>query len=115
MKAIDIKHAEVGTVTSRVDGAVRFAIITPELTLEQRATVLGLHGRNVRVMLEPIDVAVEGLDKVETELTPKSKCARLRAVLFVLWSKSKKEGAFDSFYSSKMEAIIDKIKDKIPE
>lgn len=50
VKAIDIKHAEIGMVSSRKDGALTFRVITPELTLEQRATVLGLHGINVRIM-----------------------------------------------------------------
>lgn len=118
MKAIDIKHAEVGTVTSRVDGAVRFAIITPELTLDQRATVLGLHGKNVRVMMEPIDTPVEGLVEVESEAEPKSKCQRLRAVIYV-WYKQElnrsREGAptFEQFYNMKMESIIDRIKDTL--
>jgi hypothetical protein len=113
MRAIDIKHAEVGTVTSRVDGAVRFAVITPELTLEQRATVLGLHGKNVRVMVEPIDVPVEGLDEVASEAEPKSKCQRLRAVLYVWWEQKKKPGTFQQFYDAKMESIIDKVKDTL--
>ena len=68
MKAIDIRHSEMGSVTSRVDGGVAFRVITPELTLDQRATLLGLHGKNVRCMLEPIDVPVSGLDVVETEI-----------------------------------------------
>lgn len=114
MRAIDIKHAEIGTVTSRVDGAVRFAVVTPELTLEQRATVLGLHGRNVRVMVEPIDVPVEGLDEVESEAEPRTKSERLRAVLFVLYKQQEKpETSFQQFYDLKMEAIIDRIKARL--
>ena len=116
MRAIDIKHAEIGTVTSRVDGAVRFAVVTPELTLEQRSTVLGLHGRNVRVMVEPIDVPVEGLDEVESEAEPKSKCQRLRAVLFVWWKQKygNDDGvSFTDFYNSKMERIIDRCKEAL--
>jgi hypothetical protein len=113
MKAIDIRHAEIGTVTSRVDGAVRFAVITPELTLEQRAVVLGMHGKNVRIMVEPIDVPVEALVEVESEAEPKSKCQRLRSVLFVWWKQAKKDGSFQQFYDMKMESIIDKVKDTL--
>ena len=112
LRAIDIKHGEVGTVTSRVDGAVRFAIVTPELTLDERAVILGLHGKNVRVMLEPIDVPVEGLLEVETEAQPKTKCQRLRSVLYVWWQQ-KKEGSFQEFYDRKMESIISKVKDTL--
>lgn len=113
MRAIDIKHAEVGTVTSRVDGAVRFAVITPELTLDQRATILGLHGKNVRVMLEPIDVPVEDLVEVTTEAEQKTKCQRLRAVLFVWWKQNPHGEVFQSFYDRKMEAIIDRVKETL--
>ena len=113
MKAIDIRHSEVGTVTSRVDGAVRFSIITPELTLEQRAVVLGLHGKNVRCMLEPIDVPVEGLVEVESEAEPKSKCQRLRSVLYVWWKQKSNGNNFEEFYHIKMESIITKVKDAL--
>lgn len=113
MRAIDIRHAEVGTVTSRVDGAVRFSVITPELNLDQRATILGLHGKNVRVMVEPIDVPVEGMDEVGSEAEPKSKCQRLRAVLFVWWKQKKDGKTFQQFYDMKMESIIDKVKDTL--
>lgn len=123
MRAIDIKHAEVGTVTSRVDGAVAFRIITPELTLDQRATILGLHGKNVRVMLEPIDVPVEALVEVESEAEPKSKCQRLRSVLYVWWKQRVHSSkpltselssmTFQQWYDMKMESIIDKCKDAL--
>jgi len=112
-RAIDIKHAEVGTITSRVDGAVRFAVITPELTLEQRAVMLGLHGKNVRIMLEPIDVPIEELVKVESEAEPKSKCQRLRSVLYVWWKQLKIGQSFQQFYDLKMESIIEKVKDTL--
>jgi hypothetical protein len=119
MKAIDIKHAEIGTVTSRVDGAVAFRVITPELSLEQRAVMLGLHGKNVRIMMEPIDVPIEALVEVESEAEPKSKCQRLRAVLFVWWKQkcgSQQAGkamTFEEFYHLKMESIINKAKEAL--
>lgn len=113
MRAIDIKHAEIGTVTSRVDGAVSFRVITPELSLDQRATVLGLHGINVRILVEPLDAPVEGIDEVESEAEPKSKSERLRAVLFVWWKQKKSEMTFQQFYDIKMEAIIDKVKETL--
>ncbi len=117
MKAIDIKFSEMGSVTSRVDGGVAFRVITPELTLDQRATLLGLHGKNVRCMLEPIDVPVAGMDEVTTEIDQKTPCQRLRAVLFVHW-KSVNEGKveiesyFEQFYHRQMEKIIEGYKQK---
>ncbi len=114
MKAIDIRHSEMGSVTSRVDGGVAFRVITPELTLDQRATLLGLHGKNVRCMLEPIDVPVSGMDEVTTEIDQKTPCQRLRAVIFVHY-KSLHDAIkpdFDSFYRSVMERVIEGYKAK---
>ena len=107
MKAIDIRHSEMGSVTSRVDGGVAFRVITPELTLDQRATLLGLHGKNVRCMLEPIDVPTTGLDVVETEIDAKTPAQRLRAVIFVHFKNSDTKEDFETFYRKRMDAIIE--------
>ncbi len=116
MKAIDIKFAEMAGASSRRDGSIRFAVITPELTLDQRSTLLGLHGKNVRCMLEPIDVPVAGMDEVVTELDQKTPCQRLRAVIFVHYKNVDVNPAtkedFDSFYRRMMERIIEGYKDK---
>ena len=113
MKAIDMRHSEMGSVTSRVDGGVAFRVITPELTLDQRATLLGLHGKNVRCMLEPIDVPVSGLDVVETEIDSKTPCQRLRAVIFVHYKESVDSNEpFDVFYLRQMQRVIDGYKTK---
>ena len=112
MKAIDIRHSEMGSVTSRVDGGVAFRVITPELTLDQRATLLGLHGKNVRCMLEPIDVPVAGMDEVTTERDQKTPCQRLRAVLFVHFKNVDTKDDFESFYRKQMERVIEGYKAK---
>ena len=122
MRAIDITCAEIGTVSSRVDGSIKSYFITPELDNMQRATMLGLHGKNARITIIPRDVSSDGMDVVETEAEPKSKCERLRAVLYVLWHQQyNPETAvngvprvqFQDFYNSKMEGIIDKIKERL--
>jgi hypothetical protein len=115
MKAIDIKHAAIGTVTSRVDGAVSFRVITPELTIDQRATILAMHGKNVRCMVEPLDVPTTGLDSVDTESDLKNPSQRLRAVLFIWWKSEKPDVTFNEFYHSKMEKVIEWVKTKLPE
>lgn len=122
MRAIDIKQAEMGLVNSRVDGSVMFRVITPELTLDQRATLLGFHGKNARVMVEPLDVPTDGLDEVTTEMDVKTPAQRLRAVIFVHWKSNHMEkdysnvGDFETFYRSQMEKIITGYKGKnLPE
>ncbi len=122
MKAIDIKSAEMGMVNSRVDGSVLFRVITPELTIDQRATLLSFHGKNARVMVEPLDVATDGVDEVTTEMDVKTPAQRLRAVIFVHWKSNHMEkdyskvGDFETFYRSQMEKIISGYKGKnLPE
>lgn len=118
MKALDIAHAEIGLVTSRVDGAITFKVITPELTLDQRAIVLGMHGKNARVMVAPIDVPTTGIEKVETEMDVKTPCQRLHAVIYVHWKSiwndvgSAQNEDFDTFYRKQMERVIEGYKTK---
>ncbi len=122
IKAIDIKSAEMGLVNSRVDGSVMFRVITPELTLDQRATLLGFHGTNARVMIEPLDAPSDGLDEVTTEMHVKTPAQRLRAVIFVHFkhvaSKDNSIGTpdFEGFYRTQMEKVITGYKSKnLPE
>ncbi len=118
MKAIDIKSAEMGMVNSRVDGSVLFRVITPELTIDQRATLLSFHGKNARVMVEPLDTATDGLDEVTTEMDVKTPAQRLRAVIFVHYkaSRADKDMNFETFYITQMEKVITGYKAKnLPE
>jgi hypothetical protein len=122
LKAIDIRCAEMGLVNSRVDGSVMFRVITPELTLDQRATLLGFHGKNARVMVEPLDTASDGLDEVTTEMHAKTPCQRLRSVLFVHWKTldphrtGLQADVFEDFYRRQMDKIIEGYKSKnLPE
>ncbi len=112
MKAIDIKSAEMGMVNSRVDGSVLFRVITPELTIDQRATLLSFHGKNARVMVEPLDVATDGLDEVTTERDVKTPAQRLRAVIFVHWKSCEAGDDFETFYRNQMERVISGYKSK---
>ncbi len=119
MKAIDIKCAEMGMVNSRVDGSVLFRVITPELTIDQRATLLSFHGKNARVMIEPLDAPSDGLDEVTTEMDVKTPCQRLRAILFVHYKSLGEftgKDDFEAFYRKQMQKIMDGYKSKnLPE
>ncbi len=112
MKAIDIAHAEMSSMTSRRDGAVRFSVITPELSLEQRATMFGLHGINVRVMIEALDVPTTGMDEVTTEIHQKTPCKRLYDIIFVHWRESGQQSEFKDFYVRQMDRVCDGYKSK---
>ena len=112
MKAIDIAHAEIGRITSRKDCSVSFTAITPELSLDHRVTMLGLHGVNVRIMIEPLDVPSTGIDHVTTEMDVKTPCKRLYDIIFVHWKDSGTGGDFSDFYRKQMDKIAEGYKAK---
>lgn len=113
MKAIEILHCQCAGASSRPDGSVRVAFITPELRPSESGALMGLHGKNVTVSIVPEDVAPEELIRVDTEREQKTHSQRLRAVLFVYWQQNVKEGDFNSFYDTKMNSFIDHIKTKL--
>ena len=59
------------------------------------------------------DQEVDELDNVDIELEGKTKSQRLRAVLFILWKQENMEIDFKEFYATKMELLIQHIKNKL--
>lgn len=112
MKAIDIHHAQAGSILSRCDGSLKLTYITPELLPSQAAALLPLHGKNVRLTIIPEDVEPEEMVAVTTERDTKTPSQRLRGVLFIHWEQQGRQGLFDTFYAQRMEAIIDGYKQK---
>lgn len=113
MKAIDIKHAVIEGVRSRKDRSLSFTTSTPELTEEQAAAFLGLHGTNVRMMIQPLEIEADALVEVKTELEAKTQAQRIRACIFVAWKQGGKKGSFEDFYQRKTEKIIDWLKTQL--
>ena len=60
---------------------------------------------------EPEDVV--DLPELTTDPGQKTPSQRLRACLFVLWEQQGKKGDFESFYRSKMERVIEWVKEKL--
>jgi hypothetical protein len=113
LKAIDIKAAQIERISSRKDHSISFGVGTPELTPDQAAAFLGLHGANVRMMIQPLDVEADALVEVKTELEAKTQAQRIRACIFVLWKQEGKKGDFEDFYRKQTEKIIDWLKQKL--
>ncbi len=70
-----------------------------------------------RAAQQPFGCALQEADLVIPldKDAPKGKTAsqRLRAAIYVLWDQQGKQGEFATFYTSKMEKIIDFVKDKL--
>ncbi len=110
MKAIDLKHACIERISSRKDHSLSFGVSTPELTPEQAAAFLALHGINCRMMIQPLEVEVDAFVEVKSEYEAKTQAQRIRACIFVQWKQDGKKGEFEDFYRRKTEKIIDWLK-----
>jgi hypothetical protein len=113
MKPIDLHNCEIGSVASRKDGSVRFSVETAELTTDQRALVLGYHGKACRAVIAPSDYTDGEVEEIKTEKGDKTPSSRMRAVLFLLWRQDNQHKTFQEYYSARMERIIDKLKEQI--
>jgi hypothetical protein len=108
--AIEILHAEMGTVSSRADHSASFRIITPELRPSEAGALMSYHGKACHVLIKPHDEVPDEQVSVDTQRETKTPSQRLRAVMFVDWTQKGKKGSFDAWYAEKMEIIINKIK-----
>ena len=53
------------------------------------------------------------IENVQVKQEGKSKSQRLRNTLYVYWKQQKTDETFDVFYATKMEAIIEQIKNRL--
>lgn len=109
-KAIDLKHSVIERISSRKDHSISFGVSTPELTSEQAAAFLALHGANCRMMIQPLDNEADALIEIKTEKEAKTQAQRIRACIFIQWKQGGKKGDFEDFYRKRTEKIIDWLK-----
>lgn len=106
-------------MNSRVDKTWKLVFSTQELTPD-KATELhkALHKLIVLALKDDVFQApeIDILNKIEVQYDDKGKspAKRLRNVLFVLWEQDK-QGIedFEVFYTTRVERIINQIKDKL--
>lgn len=113
MKAIELKDAAIGSVSSRADRSIRFSVETPELSVEEAAIILSLHGVAARILIEPGDA--EEMAVVTTQREVKGPSQRLRGALYKVWQTNPEHQAdsFDAYYNRSMEKLIEHVKSKI--
>lgn len=107
-------NAQIGTISTRVDGGIGFRISTGEIPVENLAHFLSLKQQNVEVTIKPLEMA-EGdeLIEIESEVDEKTPSQKLRRVLHVLWTQQGAKGDFRIWYADQITKIIDRIKDKL--
>jgi hypothetical protein len=112
MKAITLS-AIFTRFSSRVDGSIGFSGCTPELNSSEKVAMFDLQGKNVKVLLQPIDEPPDELVTVKSDLEQKTPSTRLRAVLFIQFRQQSEVKDFDGFYKAVMERIIEEQKAKL--
>jgi hypothetical protein len=114
MKAILLSCAEIAGATSRKDGSLGLRLVTGELTNEHRAILLELHGKNAKVLIEPIDDPdSEAPVEVKAERHVKSLSTRLYDVIYVYFKQLGVPGEFEDFRKVQMEKLISHYKSKL--
>lgn len=111
MKGISHK-ATISSISAKVDGSIGYRINTPELNHDEKAIIFELQNQNVEVTIIP--TGEKDIVEVKTEKNDKTPSQRLRSVMYILWTQNNEGNEiFDSFYQRKMNAIIEKLKEKI--
>jgi cysteine synthase len=114
MKAI-VLTAIITGFSSKADKSLSFRGVTPELTSVEKVALMDLQGANVRLLIEPLDYETDGKVEVKAEVETKTPSERLRAVLFVLYKHENPNETFATFYTAKIEKVIEHVKSKLPE
>ena len=99
-----------------LDGTRRLTIYTQEVPPEQLFEVIKHSGKLGVFCFAEGDIKEEDLKvlpQIKTESWEKTPSQRLRAVLFLIWSKGKNQKSFDEFYISWMNDLINKLKEKL--
>ncbi len=106
-------------VESRKDNTWKLTIGTNELAPEDEAILVALKGKEgyfvfaVQNVIREADIPTEQLE-FKTEKSPSQ---RLRAVLYRIWEQREYLGPemkdFEVFYRSRMERIIDQLKERL--
>ena len=100
-------------VASTADKALSLGIHTKELDPIEKVGIIEFHNKAGWLLFSANPIEDTDIPSARAEIGAKTPAQRLRGVLFVLWSQSDKTDTFERFYEDKMEALIEKIKEKL--
>lgn len=103
-------------VSSRKDRSYSLKFETRELSGESASTLLDLLQQEGFLLFSPNNDLSEAdvpTELADASLGKKTPSARQRAVIYLLWEQANKPGDFETYYRSKMEYIIELLKEKI--
>lgn len=109
--------AQIHPPRIKKDGSITISFDSRELSPEEYMTVMGFRHTEGWLLYQANPIADDEELPQTTDLETKSHAKRLRGVMYILYkqlsNKGEYVGTFDSYYSERMEKVIEKLKDKI--
>ncbi len=112
MKALSLE-SQLTSASTRADGSLGLRFATPELTPVEMAAIFEIQGKNVKLLIQPMDGQPDELVDVKQEFATKTPSMRLRACLYVAWEQANKPGQFEDYYRHRMEYYINEVKQNL--
>lgn len=119
MVEITTFSGHVDGVATRKDRSIKITFTTAQEISdpEQLAKLFQLSDHPISIAIKEGNISDEELLNIpepeEDYRGQKSKAQRLRGVMYKWWEVMGKPGKFDSFYESRMEGLIDQVKEKL--
>lgn len=111
-----ILPAQLNPISRRKDKSLKLSFETRELQADETMTLMSLEGIEGWITFSPNSEAIE-IPEENAKLDTKTESQRMRSVLYRLYLQdtqaSKFTGLFQSYYSERMEKLIQLLKDKL--
>jgi hypothetical protein len=101
------------SVTDLKDRSCKLAFETRELENNEFSALRDVRGREGWLGFSLNEIHEGDMPEKPAEVEGKTPSQRLRSVLYVLWKQEKSELPFQVWYESKIESIIQKVKDRL--
>jgi hypothetical protein len=108
--------AILNKVSSLKDKSYKLEFVTRELSGADAAMLLDQLMSEGFLLYSPNDDISEKdvpTEKADAGTGQKTSSQRLRAVIYVWWEQKGKPGSFEDFYRSKLEVLIEYVKEKL--
>lgn len=96
--------------STRADGSLSLRLSTPELSADEMVAVFGLRGRELKMLLQPVNNEPITTKEIKGILSTKTQSERIRGVLFCWWKQLGEPGDWETFYRHETEKIIENLK-----
>ena len=103
-------NAVITGIRAKVDGSLGLSVSTPELSNDEKVSVMELQNRNIELLIKPHEEEAEDIVIVDKDLDTKTQSQRIRSILYLIWKNKGQEGDFKDYYYKQTERIIERLK-----